>query len=52
MGINGSLFRRMLAGNFRRYALAAAAVAAAFLGPQNYDIDGAETIWAFFRKFP
>jgi signal transduction histidine kinase len=31
MGINGSLFRRMLAGNFRRYALAAAAVAAAFL---------------------
>ena len=27
-------------------------VAAAFLGPQNHDIDGAETIWAFFRKFP
>ena len=26
--------------------------AAAFLGPQNHDIDGAETIWAFFRKFP
>jgi polyhydroxybutyrate depolymerase len=24
----------------------------AFLGPQNRDIDGAETIWAFFRKFP
>ena len=23
-----------------------------FLGPQNHDIDGAETIWAFFRKFP
>src|SRR5664279_2125390 len=23
----------------------------AFLGPQNRDIDGAETIWAFFRKF-
>lgn len=23
-----------------------------FLGPQNRDIDGAETIWAFFRKFP
>lgn len=21
-------------------------------GPQNRDIDGAETIWAFFRKFP
>ena len=27
-------------------------VAAAFLGPQNRDIDGAETIWTFFRKFP
>lgn len=27
-------------------------VAAAFLGPQNHDIDGAETIWGFFRKFP
>ncbi len=24
----------------------------AFLGPQNRDIDGAETIWAFFQKFP
>lgn len=24
----------------------------AFLGPQNRDIDGAETIWGFFRKFP
>jgi polyhydroxybutyrate depolymerase len=23
-----------------------------FLGPQNHDIDGAETIWAFFKKFP
>lgn len=23
-----------------------------FLGPQNRDVDGAETIWAFFRKFP
>jgi polyhydroxybutyrate depolymerase len=23
-----------------------------FLGPQNRDIDGAETIWAFFKKFP
>jgi polyhydroxybutyrate depolymerase len=23
----------------------------AFLGPQNHDIDGAETIWAFFRRF-
>ncbi len=23
----------------------------AFFGPQNHDIDGAETIWAFFRKF-
>jgi polyhydroxybutyrate depolymerase len=22
------------------------------LGPQNHDIDGAETIWEFFRKFP
>ena len=22
------------------------------LGPQNHDIDGAETIWAFFKKFP
>jgi len=21
-------------------------------GPQNHDIDGAETIWAFFRRFP
>lgn len=26
--------------------------ATAFLGPQNHDIDGAETIWAFFRRFP
>jgi polyhydroxybutyrate depolymerase len=24
----------------------------AFLGPQNRDIDGAATIWEFFRKFP
>jgi polyhydroxybutyrate depolymerase len=24
----------------------------ALLGPQNRDIDGAETIWAFFRRFP
>jgi polyhydroxybutyrate depolymerase len=24
----------------------------AFLGPQNHDIDGAETIWAFFKRFP
>jgi len=23
----------------------------AFLGPQNHDIDGAETIWAFFKTF-
>ena len=23
-----------------------------FLGVQNHDIDGAETIWAFFKKFP
>jgi polyhydroxybutyrate depolymerase len=23
----------------------------AFLGPQNRDVDGAETIWGFFRKF-
>ncbi|MBR0801860.1 prolyl oligopeptidase family serine peptidase [Bradyrhizobium jicamae] len=22
------------------------------LGPQNHDIDGAETIWAFFQRFP
>jgi polyhydroxybutyrate depolymerase len=22
------------------------------LGPQNHDIDGAETIWRFFKKFP
>jgi polyhydroxybutyrate depolymerase len=21
-------------------------------GPQNHDIDGAETIWAFFKRFP
>jgi polyhydroxybutyrate depolymerase len=27
-------------------------IAAAFLGPQNHDIDGAETIWAFFRRLP
>jgi polyhydroxybutyrate depolymerase len=27
-------------------------IANAFLGPQNHDIDGAETIWAFFKKFP
>jgi polyhydroxybutyrate depolymerase len=24
----------------------------ALFGPQNHDIDGAEIIWAFFRKFP
>ena len=24
----------------------------ALLGPQNHDIDGAETIWAFFGQFP
>jgi polyhydroxybutyrate depolymerase len=24
----------------------------AMLGPQNHDIDGAETIWAFFKRFP
>jgi polyhydroxybutyrate depolymerase len=23
-----------------------------FLGPQNHDIDGAETIWEFFKRFP
>ena len=23
-----------------------------FLGPQNHDIDGAETIWTFFKRFP
>jgi polyhydroxybutyrate depolymerase len=27
-------------------------VANYFLGPQNHDIDGAETIWAFFKRFP
>ncbi|MBB4361866.1 polyhydroxybutyrate depolymerase [Bradyrhizobium sp. CIR18] len=27
-------------------------VAAGLLGPQNGDIDGAETIWAFFSRFP
>jgi len=27
-------------------------IASAFLGPQNHDIDGAETIWAFFKRFP
>ncbi|MDA9476183.1 polyhydroxybutyrate depolymerase [Bradyrhizobium sp. CCBAU 65884] len=27
-------------------------VAAGLLGPQNGDIDGAETIWAFFSQFP
>ncbi|TPQ42712.1 polyhydroxybutyrate depolymerase [Bradyrhizobium guangdongense] len=27
-------------------------LAASLLGPQNGDIDGAETIWAFFSKFP
>jgi len=27
-------------------------LANAFLGPQNHDIDGAETIWTFFKKFP
>ena len=27
-------------------------LANAFLGPQNHDIDGAEIIWAFFKKFP
>jgi polyhydroxybutyrate depolymerase len=27
-------------------------IATALLGPQNHDIDGAETIWAFFKKFP
>jgi polyhydroxybutyrate depolymerase len=21
-------------------------------GPQNHDIDGAEAIWAFFKRFP
>jgi polyhydroxybutyrate depolymerase len=29
-----------------------ARIASAFLGPQNHDIDGAETIWAFFKRFP
>ncbi|WXC98020.1 PHB depolymerase family esterase [Bradyrhizobium sp. 27S5] len=27
-------------------------LAAALLGPQNGDIDGADTIWAFFTRFP
>ncbi|WFU24378.1 PHB depolymerase family esterase [Bradyrhizobium sp. CB1717] len=27
-------------------------VAASLLGPQNGDIDGAETIWSFFSRFP
>ena len=27
-------------------------LAITFLGPQNRDIDGAETIWTFFKKFP
>ena len=27
-------------------------VATKMLGPQNSDIDGAETIWAFFSQFP
>jgi polyhydroxybutyrate depolymerase len=27
-------------------------IATTFLGPQNHDIDGAETIWAFFKRFP
>jgi len=27
-------------------------IATAFFGPQNHDIDGAETIWAFFKNFP
>ncbi|WP_145927857.1 alpha/beta hydrolase family esterase [Bradyrhizobium neotropicale] len=27
-------------------------MAASLLGPQNGDIDGAETIWAFFSQFP
>ena len=27
-------------------------LANAFLGPQNHDIDGAEIIWTFFKKFP
>lgn len=27
-------------------------IATALLGPQNHDIDGAETIWAFFKQFP
>jgi polyhydroxybutyrate depolymerase len=27
-------------------------IASALLGPQNRDIDGAELIWAFFKKFP
>jgi len=27
-------------------------IANAILGPQNHDIDGAETIWMFFKHFP
>ena len=29
-----------------------ARLATNLLGPQNHDIDGAETIWAFFKRFP
>jgi polyhydroxybutyrate depolymerase len=29
-----------------------ARLANALFGPQNHDIDGAETIWAFFQRFP
>jgi polyhydroxybutyrate depolymerase len=27
-------------------------IATGLLGPQNGDIDGADTIWAFFSQFP
>jgi polyhydroxybutyrate depolymerase len=27
-------------------------IATSLLGPQNADIDGAETIWTFFGQFP
>jgi polyhydroxybutyrate depolymerase len=35
-----------------RFAFVASYFVNFFLGPQNHDIDGAETIWEFFKKFP
>jgi hypothetical protein len=34
------------------FASSAKADSIAINGPQNGDIDGAETIWTFFSKFP